>query len=298
MSFLLRQSLSKAELDRMFEDDSTESFEALERRVKTPKKKAKALPAKSKMEEEEEKWLQDRKLSLLAKNGQSSQENQDIDSDLSRKIEVIQDSKEDELPRRRSILVKKSLSPKIDPETTENKAFKALKNEEIAPEEANEEEDDSLEEEHHEVSFLQRATSMMELSSSNNTPGEELPTPDPATPAEEQVDPKPLKLARSVSEADLTTCLSAAPKPVSEFLLSALEAHRQHLVEQDEIQRQMEALMRKARQRREEFRKAWGVSPKSINRKRTVKTVITEDLEVQFSPKGSGRVAHFHFAVL
>ena len=31
-SALLRQSLSKAELDRMFEDDSTASFEALEKR--------------------------------------------------------------------------------------------------------------------------------------------------------------------------------------------------------------------------------------------------------------------------
>lgn len=33
-----RQSLSKAELDRMFEDDSTGSFEKLEMRLKTPKR--------------------------------------------------------------------------------------------------------------------------------------------------------------------------------------------------------------------------------------------------------------------
>ena len=38
MSALLRQSLSKAELDKMFEDDSTENFEALEKRLKTPKR--------------------------------------------------------------------------------------------------------------------------------------------------------------------------------------------------------------------------------------------------------------------
>ena len=38
MSALLRQSLSRAELDKMFEDDSTENFEALEKRLKTPKR--------------------------------------------------------------------------------------------------------------------------------------------------------------------------------------------------------------------------------------------------------------------
>ena len=35
---LFRQSLSIAELDRMFDDDSTQSFEDLERRLKTPGK--------------------------------------------------------------------------------------------------------------------------------------------------------------------------------------------------------------------------------------------------------------------
>ena len=38
LSGLFRQSLSIAELDRMFEDDSTQSFEDLERRLKTPGK--------------------------------------------------------------------------------------------------------------------------------------------------------------------------------------------------------------------------------------------------------------------
>ncbi len=42
LSALLRQSLSKAELDRMFEDDSTANFEAFERRLKTPGKKSSA----------------------------------------------------------------------------------------------------------------------------------------------------------------------------------------------------------------------------------------------------------------
>ena len=50
MSALLRQSLSKAELDKMFEDDSTENFEALEKRLKTPKRpKMKAKTAVSKI---------------------------------------------------------------------------------------------------------------------------------------------------------------------------------------------------------------------------------------------------------
>ena len=37
---LFRQSLSLAELDRLFEDDSTQSFENLECRLKTPMRKA------------------------------------------------------------------------------------------------------------------------------------------------------------------------------------------------------------------------------------------------------------------
>ena len=48
MSALLRQSLSRAELDKMFEDDSTENFEALEKRLKTPKR-PKARPTASKI---------------------------------------------------------------------------------------------------------------------------------------------------------------------------------------------------------------------------------------------------------
>ena len=44
LSGLLRQSLTMAELDRMFEDDSTESFENLESRLKTPAKKKRPAP--------------------------------------------------------------------------------------------------------------------------------------------------------------------------------------------------------------------------------------------------------------
>ena len=49
MSALLRQSLSRAELDKMFEDDSTENFEALEKRLKTPKRKTKIKTTLSKI---------------------------------------------------------------------------------------------------------------------------------------------------------------------------------------------------------------------------------------------------------
>ena len=48
LTALLRQSLSGAELDRMFEDDSTENFEALERRLKTPKRPTAASARKKK----------------------------------------------------------------------------------------------------------------------------------------------------------------------------------------------------------------------------------------------------------
>lgn len=110
-----------------------------------------------------------------------------------------------------------------------------------------------------------------------------------SSPVKGPAEVKPLQLTRCVSEANLSERITSAPQPVSQFLLDALEAHRLHQEEQDAIQRQMEALMTKARERREEFRKAWGVSPKSINRKRTIKTVIIQPMQVQFSPSKNKR---------
>ena len=45
----------------------------------------------------------------------------------------------------------------------------------------------------------------------------------------------------------------------------------------------MKELMQKAKARREEFRSQWGVSPKSVNNLRTMKTMYTGVQSVTFS---------------
>ena len=55
LSGLFRQSLSIQELDRMFDDDSTQSFEDLERRLKTPAKAKASSRITDKVHEESPK---------------------------------------------------------------------------------------------------------------------------------------------------------------------------------------------------------------------------------------------------
>ena len=55
LSGLFRQSLSIQELDRMFDDDSTQSFEDLERRLKTPAKAKASSRITDKVQEESPK---------------------------------------------------------------------------------------------------------------------------------------------------------------------------------------------------------------------------------------------------
>ena len=60
----------------------------------------------------------------------------------------------------------------------------------------------------------------------------------------------------------------------SEPLKSAVEALAEHRTEQAAIEQQIQSLMEKSLKRREQFRAVWGVSPRSINQKRDLKTVI------------------------
>ena len=55
---------------------------------------------------------------------------------------------------------------------------------------------------------------------------------------------------------------------------SAVEALAEHRTEQAAIEQQIQSLMEKSLKRREQFRAVWGVSPRSINQKRDLKTVI------------------------
>lgn len=70
--------------------------------------------------------------------------------------------------------------------------------------------------------------------------------------------------------------------PDSSFLKSAVESLEEHRQEQATIEQQIQNLMEKSLKRREQFRAVWGVSPKSINQKRDLKTVLNVQ-NVKFS---------------
>ena len=86
-----------------------------------------------------------------------------------------------------------------------------------------------------------------------------------------------IPLAKSSSLTDLKGL-----EPQSEFLQSAIDALEEHRQEQAQIENQIQALMAKSLKRREQFRAVWGVSPRSINQKRDLKTVINVQ-NVKFS---------------
>ena len=83
---------------------------------------------------------------------------------------------------------------------------------------------------------------------------------------------KIIPLAKSSSMTDLVSLQDLEPK--SEFLKSAIVALEEHRQEQATIETQIQSLMEKSLKRREQFRAVWGVSPRSINQKRDIKTVI------------------------
>merc|ERR1711976_898364 len=80
---------------------------------------------------------------------------------------------------------------------------------------------------------------------------------------------KLITLAKSTSMIDLSEL-----NVESEDLKSAVEALATHRQEQAVIEQQIQSLMEKSLKRREQFRAVWGVSPRSINQKRDLKTVI------------------------
>ena len=70
------------------------------------------------------------------------------------------------------------------------------------------------------------------------------------------------------------TALFTRRKPVSLFFRDAIERVNRHREEQIALDNKILEIMAKSKKRREDFRAVWGFSPKSINRKRSVKTVF------------------------
>ena len=196
LSGLFRQSLSIAELDRMFEDDSTQSFEDLERRLKTPGKST-TKPKIVVTEEEPSKPVEIKALSQKLDFGEEDEEAEE---------EIIEPPTEFSEPIKDNETM---------PSVIEN--------------------------------VLHRSSSLVDLDQ-----------PD-----------KLITLCKSSSMIDLS-----ALNVESEPLKSAVEALAEHRTEQAAIEQQIQSLMEKSLKRREQFRAVWGVSPRSINQKRDLKTVI------------------------
>ena len=114
-----------------------------------------------------------------------------------------------------------------------------------------------------EHSMLQRSFSMTDLAISDS-----------------KMEEKMIPLAKSSSMTDLVSLQDL--KPNSEFLKSAIVALEEHRQEQATIETQIQSLMEKSLKRREQFRAVYGVSPRSINQKRDIKTVINVQI-VNFS---------------
>ena len=124
--------------------------------------------------------------------------------------------------------------------------------------------DSQIEDEEIENQLLQRTMSLTDLSISK-----------PIENSEQNDDTsKLIPLAKSTSLTNLSKPNLADLNPESEFLKSAVDALEEHRQEQAAIEKQIQNLMEASLKRREQFRAVWGVSPKSINQKRDLKTVL------------------------
>jgi len=187
--------LSRAELDRMLEGDSTANFEQLETRLKAPARRKK------------EQIVADA-----------------LPDDCAQKVPASADAEaNDGSQKDRSDDVSVDMDQNEDGEVSEVEG----------------------------VAALQRSVSMVNLKDL----------------VEEEAGME-TTLTRSASDTDLAT------EPASNFLLEALEAKKHYAEQQAAIDAEMLRLIEESRLRRERFKLCWGVSPKSVNRKRTLKTVI------------------------
>ena len=94
---------------------------------------------------------------------------------------------------------------------------------------------------------------------------------------------KIIPLAKSSSMINLVSLKDLNPN--TEFLKTAIKDLEEHRQEQASIETQIQSLMEKSLKRREQFRAVWGVSPRSINQKRDMKTVINVQ-NVSFTGSG------------
>ena len=280
LSGLFRQSLSIAELDRMFDDDSTQSFEDLERRLKTPAKLKASSRLPNKPQQQPEKEINPLKNTELEKK-----EIKNID-DKKVATEQRQDASKEHQQESEIIETNIDNTNVLEAEAARTPIQKS--GEEILSVSIYEYEidDSQLDDEEIEKQLLQRSMSMGNLS--NFVSIDDMETESKLVP-----------LAKSTSLTDLHTSLNDL-NPESSFLKSAVEALEEHRQEQAIIEQQIQNLMERSLKRREQFRAVWGVSPKSINQKRDLKTVLNvqkvgfsldeENLEAEEETKESNDV--------
>ncbi|TRY62726.1 hypothetical protein TCAL_16591 [Tigriopus californicus] len=288
LSGWLRASLTPAELDRMFEDDSTESFEAWEKRLKTPKKalvpstmanKAKTNPTQAHLANTSP--AQSSEVDLVRSpdpTGFLARLAAEMDPTACPTFPLTPVSaSESKLSSPRPSPLSKLDPPSVDEDSTCALEVEVTLENQVSAESnlaspgppspvfeivyEGPELPPTLE------SKLERSKSLGDVSVVLARDGDAI-----SDGAEHR---SPMKTA--LSESDLTEARST-----QDLLLEALQAHQDFMAEQDLIQNQINALMSQAQTRRSEFRGLWGVSPRSISQLRSVKTVLGHH-KVQFS---------------
>ena len=302
LSALLRQSLSKAELDKMFEDDSTANFEKLEFRLKTPKaKKCQSKISRNKDENPPKGQIND--------CDEPSQEmKQDVKVPQCEEISQLQEKQHDE---QNKIFEDDSTAnfEKIEfgfktpkAKNFESKICRAK--DENLPEIQINDYDEPSQEMKQDVKVLQCA----ETSHIQEEPPHEKPVPQGEEISQLQKSMSMMDIKKAVECANSSDKESGVPKSavllksssaidlrdesakVNLELCSAAKAivewRRNFVQEQAEIERKTMEIMERQRKRRQEFKMAWGVSPRNVGKVKSMKTVIMRTAQiVRMSPK-------------
>lgn len=222
LSALLRQSLSKAELDRMFEDDSTENFEALEKRLKTPKRAKKAavsmIPIVSKQQQREEK----------EKENTEPQQNKEKEPEECVKPECI----EEKLQEQKLAVFESRGGNNVNKELLDESH---VVNIEVEEEEDSDDDDvfDNMAAET--PPFLHKSFSTTDLPSATALEAEE----KEVGPSHNSAIPAPGALKPSISAVDVTDAAAVSNVELSSFHRRVLEEHEQHVRDMEAIEEEV-----------------------------------------------------------
>merc|ERR1719376_1139436 len=278
---LFRQSLSMAELDRMFEDDSTESFENLESRLKTPAKKKKP---------ESIKPVSAPVTAAPVASPPSLPPIKRLSPPLAHQSPAQSNANQEPHPPHAEVITEEGDAPtspsgnQCNDQSGSQSGNQSVSQQSDSPSVMGEcgsgnyslyeidIEDANFEDANNASVLLQKARSYEDLRPSVELDG------TAAAAADEVV------LAGSNSEEDLRRLIETKraelPKPELQletsdpFLKEAIDNLNRHRQEMADSENHFFEVMTKRSKRRKEFKAIWGFSPRTINQKRDRKVVL------------------------